>query len=101
MREAALAAARYLASLDPTSGPPRTPAGSTRSLRRVDREQPHRVGALLLRDRVALGRADRLLLLDEADETLDVRTAELLVRACEPRELAQVRVAAAPVPLSQ
>ena len=70
-------------------------------LRRVDREQPHGVGALLLRDRVALGGADRLLLLDEADEALDVGAAQLLVRAREPRELAQVRVAAPAVPLRE
>ena len=67
----------------------------------MDRQQAHRVRALLLGDRVALGGADRLLLLDEADEALDVGTAQLLVGAREPRELAQVRVAAAAVPLSE
>ena len=43
------------------------------------------------------GRADRVLLGDEADEALDVGPAQLLVRASETRELAQVRVAALPV----
>ena len=69
--------------------------------RRVDRQQPHRVGSLLLGHSVALGRADRLLLLDEADEALDVGAAQLLVRAREPRQLAQVRVAPAAVPLRE
>ena len=70
-------------------------------LRGVDREQPHGVGALLLRDGVALGCADRILLGDEADEALDVGPAELLERACEPCELAQVGVATLAVaPLS-
>ena len=70
-------------------------------LRRMDREQPHGVGALLLGDRLELARADRLLLGDEADEALDVGAAQLLVRAREPRELAHVRVAAAAVPLRE
>ena len=39
--------------------------------------------------------------LDEADEALDVGAAQLLVRAREPRELAQVRVAAPAVPLRE
>ena len=69
--------------------------------RRVDRQQPHSVGSLLLGHSVALGRADRLLLLDEADEALDVWPAQLLVRAREPRQLAEVRVAPAAVPLRQ
>ena len=67
----------------------------------MDRQQPHRVGSLLLRDRLELARADGLLLGDEADEALDVGAAQLLVRAGEPRELAHVRVAAAPVPLRE
>ena len=67
----------------------------------MDREQPDRVGPLLLRDRLQLARADRLLVADEADEALDVAAAQLLVRAREPRELAQVRVAAAAVPARQ
>ena len=46
-------------------------------------------------------RADRILLGDEADEALDVGAAQLLVRAREPRELAQVRVAALPVAARQ
>ena len=70
-------------------------------LRSVDREQAHRICSLLLGDRVALGRADGLLLLDEANEALEIRAAQLLVRARDPRELAQVRIAPAPVPLSQ
>ena len=70
-------------------------------LRGVDREQPHRVGALLLGDRLELARADRLLLADEAHEPLDVRPAQLLVRARQPGELAEVRVPAAAVPLRQ
>ena len=67
----------------------------------MDREQPHGVGALLLRDRVALGRADGVLLGDEPDEALDVGAAELLVRPREARELAEVRVAALPVAARQ
>ena len=67
----------------------------------MDGQQPHRVGPLLLRDGVALGGADGLLLLDEADEALDVRAAQLLVGAGEARELAQVRVAAPAVPLRE
>ena len=70
-------------------------------LRAVDREQPDDVGALLLGDGLELGRADRVQLADEADEALDVRAAQLLVRAREPRELAQVRVAAPAVPLGE
>ena len=65
---------------------------------RVDRQQPDRVGSLLFRDRLELRRADRLLVADEADEALDVRPAQLLVRPREPHQLAQVRVAALPVP---
>ena len=38
---------------------------------------------------------------DEADEAFDVGSSQLLVRACEPRQLAQVRVAAPPVPLRE
>ena len=67
----------------------------------VDGQEPNRVGALLLGDRVALGRADRFLLLDEADEPFDVRAAQLLVGACEARELAEVGVAAPAVPLGE
>ena len=67
-------------------------------LRGVDRQQPHRVGALLLRDRLELRRAERLLVADEADEALDVAAAQLLVGAREPHQLAQVRVAALAVP---
>ena len=67
----------------------------------MDRQQPHRARPLLLGDRLELARADRLLLADEPDEALDVAAAQLLVRAREPRELAQVRVAAPPVPLGE
>src|SRR5207237_3742967 len=70
-------------------------------LRRVDRQQAYRVCALLLRDRLELSRSDRFLLANEADEALDVRAAELLVRAREPHQLAEVRVAAASVPLRE
>ncbi len=70
-------------------------------LRGVDRQQPDGVGALLLRDRVPLRRADRLLLLDKADEAFDIGAAQLLVRAREPRQLAQVCIAPAPVPLCE
>src|SRR5262245_64246083 len=70
-------------------------------LRRMDREQADGVASLLLRDRLELARADRLLLGDEADEALDVGAAQLLEGAREPRELAQVRVAAAAVPLCE
>ena len=71
------------------------------ALRRVDRQQANRVGPLLLRDCLELARADRLLLVHEADEALDVGAAQLLVRAREPRELAHVRVATPPVPLRE
>ena len=70
-------------------------------LRAVDRQQPDDVGALLLRDRFQLRRADRPELSHEADEALDVGTAELLVRAGEPRQLAEVRVAPPAVPLGE
>ena len=67
-------------------------------LRRVDRQQAHRVGSLLLRDGLELGRADSLLVANHVDEALDVRPAQLLVGAREAHQLAQVRVAALPVP---
>ena len=60
----------------------------------VDREQPYGVGALLLRDGVALRRARSILLGDEPDESFEVRATELLVRPCQPCELAEVRVPA-------
>ena len=63
----------------------------------MDREQPDGICALLLGDGVALGRTDCVLLGDEADEPLDVGPSELLERAGETRELAQVGVAALPV----
>ena len=67
-------------------------------LRRVDRQQAHRVGAFLLGHRLELRGAERLLVAQEADEALEVRPAHLLVGAREPHQLAQVRVAAAAVP---
>src|SRR5262249_34906019 len=67
------------------------------ALRGVDRQQPHRVCALLLRDGIALGGADGVLLADEADEALDVGAAQLLVRARKARELAEVGVPTLPV----
>src|SRR5207244_5355423 len=67
-------------------------------LRGVEREQADGVAALLLRDGLELARADGLLVANEADEAFDIGPAQLLVRARETRELAQVRVAAASVP---
>ena len=67
----------------------------------MDREQPHCVASLLLGDCLELTRADGLLVANEADETLDVRSPQLLVRTCEPRQLAQVRVPPPAVPLRQ
>ena len=67
----------------------------------VDRQQADGVPTLLLGDGVPLDGAHRLLLADEADEALDVGPAQLLVGTGEPRELAQVRVATAPVPLRE
>ena len=64
----------------------------------MDREQPDGIPTLLLRDGLALASAGGLLIGDEAEETLDVRAPQLLVGACEPRQLAQVRIAAAAVP---
>ena len=70
-------------------------------LGRVDRQKADRVGPLFLGHGVALGGADGFLLLDEADEPLDVRAAQLLVGAGEPRELAEVGVAPPAVPLRE
>ena len=67
------------------------------SLGGVDREQPDGICALLLGHRVALWRADCVLLGHEADEPLDVGSSELLEGAGETSELAQVGVAALPV----
>ena len=64
------------------------------ALRPVDRQQANGVAALLLRDRVRLLRAERLLTLDEANEALEVGAAQLFVGAREAGELAEVRVAA-------
>jgi hypothetical protein len=70
-------------------------------LRGMDRQQADHIGVLLLRDRFELARAGLVLVAHEPDETLDVGPPELLVRSCEPCELAQVRVPAAPVPLCE
>ena len=65
--------------------------------RRVDRQQAHRVGTFLLRHGVGLLGADGLLPGDEANEPLEIRAAQLLVRSREARELAEVRVPPLPV----
>ena len=65
--------------------------------RRVDREQPHRVGPFLLRHGVALRGARGVLLGDEADEPLEIGPSQLLERPGEPGELPQVRVPPLPV----
>ena len=65
----------------------------------MDREQPNGVASLLLRERLGLVRAGRLPLCDEADEALHVAAAKSLVRAREPPELPEIRVATAPVVL--
>ncbi len=70
-------------------------------LRAVDREQADDVGPFLFGDGLELRGADRILLVDETHEALDVGAAQLLVGAGEPRELAQVGVAATTVPLGQ
>ena len=71
------------------------------ALRRMDREQPHRVAPLLLGERLRLVRARRLSVEDEADEPLDVAAAKSFVRAREPTELPEIRVTATPVVLSK
>ena len=71
------------------------------TLGRVDRQQPDDVGAFLLGHRLELPGADRLLIADERDETLDVGSADRLVRPGEPCELAQVRVPPPPVPAGE
>jgi len=67
----------------------------------VDREETDHVGALLLGDGFQLRGAHGVLLGHEAHEALDVGPAQLLVRAREARQLAQVRVAATAVPLGE
>ncbi len=62
------------------------------ALGRVDRHQPHRVGAFFLGHRIRLLGTDRLLTGDEPHEALEVGSAQLLVRPCQPPELAEVRV---------
>src|SRR5581483_1201668 len=52
-------------------------------------------------ERLALARSHRVQVAHEAHEALDVGSAKLLVRAGEAAELAQVRVAPAPVPLRE
>src|SRR6187397_2109252 len=64
----------------------------------MDREEPDSVASLFLCDGLTLPGPGRLLVRDEGKEPLDVGTAELLVRAGEPRELAEIGVAAAAVP---
>ena len=67
----------------------------------MNRQETNRVARLLVRDRLRLLDADRLLGGDEAHESLEVRAAQLLVRAGEPAELAQIRVSAPSVPARQ
>src|SRR5207248_3205813 len=67
---------------------PALPAGSGRAA----------AGSAPLRELV---RPRLVLRADEADEAVHVGAAQLVVRACEPRQLAQVRVAAPPVPLRE
>jgi hypothetical protein len=67
----------------------------------MNREQPNGVCPLLLRDGLQLFRADGLLFPNETHEPFEVRPAELLVRPREPRQLAEIRVAALAVPLRQ
>ena len=67
----------------------------------MDRQQPDRVGALLLGDGLELRRADGLLVADEPDEALDVGAAQLLVGAREAHQLAQVRVPPLAVPAGE
>jgi hypothetical protein len=70
-------------------------------LGRMDGQEANGPGALLLGDGLELLDSCGVLLQDEADESLDVGAPQLLVRAREPGELAQVRVAPAPVPLRE
>src|SRR5207237_7684489 len=51
--------------------------------------------------RLELFRPGLVVLADEADEAFDVGASQLFVRACEPCQLAQVRIAAPPVPLRE
>ena len=70
-------------------------------LRRVDRQQANRLASLLFGDGLELACTDGLLVANEADEALDVRSAQLLVGAREPRELAQICVTPPAVPLRE
>ena len=67
----------------------------------VDRQQSHRSAALLLGDGLELPRAQRILVADEADESLDVGAPYRLVVARESSELADVREAAGAVPAGE
>ena len=60
-------------------------------LGRVDRHEPHRVDALRLEWRLALTRAQHVLLGDEVDEAAQVAPLVRLVLAREAHELAHVR----------
>ena len=68
------------------------------SLRSVNRQQADRIASLLLGNGLELAGSNRLLVAHEPDESLDVGAAQLLVRAREPGELAEIRVAAPAVP---
>ena len=71
------------------------------ALRRVDGEQADGVTTLLLGHGVGLFRTERLLALDEADEPLEIGSAELFVGPREACELAKVRVAPSAVAARQ
>ena len=71
------------------------------TLRRVHRQQPDRIRALVLCQRLRLVHSGRALVGDEANEPFDVTAAQVLEGAREPPELADVRVAAAAVPLRE
>ena len=67
----------------------------------MDGEEPHRVGSLLLGERLQLLRAERALIAHEAHEPAQVCAPHGLVLACEPAELPQVREAPGAVPARQ
>lgn len=71
------------------------------TLCRMDREQAHGVGALLLRDRLELTRPEVLLIAKEADKALEIAAPHLLVGTGETHQLPQVRVAATTVPAGE
>ena len=70
-------------------------------LRCMDRQQTDDVGILFLGHGLEFLCADLVLLADEADEALNICAPQVLVGTRQPRELAQVRVAPAPVPLGE